>query len=450
MTEIRNQKPLLKHARQLVEAALKAGADMADAIVVEGRSQSVTCRLGKVEASDRSEQNGAGLRVFIGQRQAIVSSNHTDDTLVGELAARAVEMARVSPEDKFAGLADKTRLATSLPDLDIYNEASVSTSELDARALEAEDAALAVAGVTNSSGASAAWSSSGVSLVSSDGFEGSYSRSSHSVSCSVVAGEGSDKQTDYDYATATHLDDLRGAADIGREAGERSVRRLKPKLAETGEAPVIFDPRVSASLIGHFAGAVSGSAIARQASFLRNEMGKNIFAKGVTIIDDPLRRRGLSSRPFDGEGVGAVPLALVDNGALQSWLLDSATARELGFETNGRARRGVSSPPSPGISNLHMEPGKVDPADMIKSIDHGLYVTDLIGHGVNIVTGDYSRGASGFWIENGELTWPVSGITIAGNLTDIFATLVPASDLEFRFSSNAPTLLVERMIVAGQ
>ncbi len=450
MSEMNNQKPLLKHARQLVDAALKAGADAADAIVVQGRSQSVTCRLGKVEASDRSERDGAGLRVFVGQRQAIVSANHTDDALVGELAARAVEMARVSPEDKFAGLADKARLATSLPDLDLFDGTPVSTGELDARALEAEEAALAVTGVTNSSGASAAWSSSGVSLVSSDGFEGSYARTSHSVSCSVVAGEGSDKQTDYDYATATHLDDLRGAADIGRKAGKRTVRRLNPKLAETGEVPVIFDPRVSASLVGHFSNAISGSAIARQASFLRNDMGTSVFGKGVAIVDDPLRLRGLSSRPFDGEGVGAARMALVDDGTLQSWLLDCATARELGLETNGHARRGVASPPSPGVSNLHMEAGRIDPGDMIKSIDHGLYVTDLIGQGVNIVTGDYSRGASGFWIENGALTWPVSGITVAGNLAEIFAALVPASDLEFRFSTNAPTILVERMIVAGQ
>jgi PmbA protein len=450
MSEMNDQKPLLKHARQLVEAALKAGADAADAIVIQGRSQSVTCRLGKVEASDRSERSGAGLRVFIGRRQAIVSSNHTDNALVVELASRAVEMAQVSPEDKYTGLADKERLAISLPDLDLYDDAAVSTSDLDARALEAEDAALAVSGVTNSSGASAAWSSSGISLVSSDGFAGSYARTSHSVSCSVVAGDGSEKQTDYDYATAAHLEDLRGAADIGREAGERSVRRLNPKLAKTGEAPVIFDPRASASLVGHFSSAISGSAIARQASFLRNDMGNQIFGKGITIVDDPLRPRGLSSRPFDGEGVGAARMALVEDGALQSWLLDSATARELGLQTNGHARRGISSPPSPGASNLHMEPGSIDPADMIKSIDHGLYVTDLIGQGVNIVTGDYSRGASGFWIENGELTWPVSGITIAANLADIFAVLVPASDLEFRFSANAPTILVERMIVAGQ
>ncbi len=450
MSEMNNQKPLLKHARQLVEAALKAGANAADAIVVQGRSQSVTCRLGKVEASDRSERDGAGLRVFFGKRQAIVSSNHTNDALVGELAARAVEMARVSPEDKYAGLADKSLLATSLPDLDLYDGASVSTGDLDARALEAEDAALAISGVTNSSGASAAWSSSGVSLVSSDGFEGSYARSSHSVSCSVVAGEGTDKQTDYDYSIATHLEDLRSAADIGREAGERAVRRLNPKLAETGQVPVIFDPRVSGSLVSHFASAISGSAVARQASFLRNEMDTKVFGKGVTIVDDPLRPRGPSSRPFDGEGVGAARLALVEDGMLENWLLDSATARELGLETNGHARRGVSSPPSPGASNLHMEPGNIDPADMIKSIGNGLYVTDLIGQGVNIVTGDYSRGASGFWVENGELTWPVSGITVAGNLADIFASLAPANDLEFRFSTNAPTILVERMIVAGQ
>lgn len=450
MSEMRKQKPLLKHARQLVEAALKAGADEADAIVVQGHSQSVSCRLGKVEASDRSEQDGAGLRVFVGKRQAIVSSNHTDEALVDELANRAVEMARVSPEDPFAGLADKANLAKKFPNLDLFDEVSVSTSDLDARALEAEEAALAVSGVTNSGGASASWSSSGVSLVSSDGFTGSYTRTSHSVSCSVVAGEGADKQTDYDYAVTTHLEDLRGAADIGREAGERTVSRLNPKMAETGEVPVIFDPRVSSSLLGHFASAISGNAIARQASFLRNELGKDIFGKNISIIDDPLRRRGPSSRPFDGEGVGAARMALVDSGTLQSWILDSATARELGFETNGHARRGISSPPAPGPSNLHMEPGNSDPEDLIKAIGNGLFVTSLIGQGVNIVTGDYSRGASGFWIENGELTWPVSGITIAGNLADMFANLVPANDLEFRFATNAPTILVERMIVAGQ
>ncbi len=445
-----DQKPLLKHARKLVEAALSAGADAADAICVQGQSQTVTCRLGKVEAADRSERNGAGLRVFVGKRQAIVSSNHPNESLIGDLARRAVEMAKVSPEDPYAGLADKDRLAKSVPDLDLYDSTNVSTEALDTRAHEAEEAALAVSGVTNSSGASASWSASGICFVSSAGFAESYAGTSQSVSCSVVAGKGTAMQTDYDYGIATHLDDLKDAASVGREAGERVVKRLHPKIADTGQVPVIFDPRISASLIGHFAGAISGSAIARQASFLREYMGKQIFRDGVTIVDDPLRLRGAASRPFDGEGVGVKRMNLVEDGTLQTWLLDSATARELGLITTGHARRGVSSPPSPGAGNLHMEPGKDSPEDLIKSLTTGLYVTDLIGQGVNAVTGDYSRGASGFWIENGELAWPVSEITIAGNLIDMFAVLVPANDLKFRVAQNAPTILIENMVVAGK
>lgn len=445
-----NQKPLLKHAEQLVAAALKAGADAADAIVVQGRSQTVSCRLGEVEASDRAERNGAGLRVFVGQRQAIVSSNQPDEALVEELSSRAVEMAKASPEDEFAGLAASDELARDIADLDLFDDTDVSTELLTERALETEAAARAVKGVTNSNGASASISVSGITLVSSNGFSGSYAGTGHSLSCAVIAGDDGGMQTDYDYDSKSHLSDLRDPAEIGNEAGERTVKKINPRMAVTGTFPVIYDPRVSTSLLGHFAGAISGAAIARKTSFLHNEMGNQIFASGVSIIDDPLRVRGQGSRPFDGEGVGVSKHSLVHDGRLQSWLLDSVTARELGLKSTGHARRGVASPPSPGASNLHMEAGDRSPSDLIGAIGEGLYVTSLIGQGVNMVTGDYSRGASGYWIENGEITHPVSEITIAGNLHEMFKTLTPASDLEFRFSTNAPTLLIEAMTVGGQ
>jgi PmbA protein len=257
-------------------------------------------------------------------------------------------------------------------------------------------------------------------------------------------------ERDYDYSSVLHAADLEKPAAIGRNAGERAVKRLNPRKVPSGRVPVVFDPRVAGSLVSHLGSAINGAAIARQTSFLQDKLGAQVFRAGIRIVDDPLRRRGLRSRPFDAEGVAGQPIALVDNGVLKSWLLDSATARELGKTTTGHAQRGVSSAPSPGPTNLHLEPGPKTPQTLIGEISHGFYVTDLIGMGVNFVTGDYSRGAAGFWIENGELTYPVSEVTIAGDLAEMFRTIEPANDLVFRYGTNAPTLRLEGMTVAGQ
>jgi PmbA protein len=359
-------------------------------------------------------------------------------------------MARAAPEDPFAGLADQAQLAGDIPDLDLLDPDLPSVALLEERARRAESAALAVAGVTKSGGASASAGIGGMVLVTSQGFRGAYLHSGQSVAMTAIAGEGTAMERDYDYSSVLHGADLDAPEKVGRTAGERTVERLNPRKVETKRVPVVFDRRVAGSLVGHLAGAINGSAVARKTSFLKDKLGERLFGSGIDIIDDPLRRRGLRSRPFDAEGVASRPLAVVEDGVLASWLLDSATARELGFATNGHAQRGVSSTPAPGPSNLHLSAGADTPEALMADIAEGFYVTDLIGMGVNQVTGDYSRGASGFWIENGRRSYPVSEVTIAGNLVEMFRALLPANDLEFRFGTNAPTLRVEGLTVAGR
>jgi PmbA protein len=411
-------------------------------------SLSVEVRDGTVEASERSEGDNMGLRAFVGRRQAVVSTNDLTGNL-DELAERAVAMARVAPEDKFAGLAEPDRLAKQIPDLDLLDPELPSVTQLEAMARAAEAAALAVKGVSKSGGASASAGIGGMVLVTSGGFKGSYLGSRHGVSMQAIAGEGTGMEQDYDFSSAIHAADLTAPELIGRSAGERAVRRLNPRKVTTRRVPVVFDPRIAGSLVGHLASGINGSAITRKTSFLKDRMGERLFAPGIAIVDDPLRRRGLRSHPFDGEGVAGERRALVRDGVLASWILDCATARELGLATTGHARRGVSSTPSPGASNLHLEPGAVSADALIADIADGFYVTDLIGMGANMVTGDYSRGASGFWIENGERSYPVSEMTIAGHLNEIFRTLTPANDLVFRYGTNAPTVRLEGLTVAG-
>jgi len=448
MTSLLDQSALRKLAERLVAAARRAGADAADAVAERGVSQSVEVRDGTVEASERSEGDNMGLRVLVGRRQAVVSTNDLAGD-IDELATRAVAMARVAPEDKFAGLADPALLVKTIPDLDLLDPQLPSVGALEETARAAEAAGLAVAGVTKSGGASASAGIGGMVLVTSTGFSGAYLGSRHGISMQAIAGEGTGMEQDYDFSSALHAADLRAPTEIGRTAGERAVRRLNPKKVATRRVPVVFDPRVANSLVGHLSSAINGSAIARKTSFLKNRLGEQIFAPGIRVIDDPRRRRGLRSHPFDAEGVAGERRALIDDGRLTTWILDCATARELGLTTTGHAQRGVSSTPSPGASNLHLEPGDRSPAALIADIEEGLYVTDLIGMGANMVTGDYSRGASGLWIERGELTYPVSEITIAGHLNDIFRTLTPANDLVFRYGFNAPTVRIEGLTVAG-
>ncbi len=449
MDSLFDQSALTALADRLVQAAKKAGADTADAVAMRSVSLSVEVRDAAVEESERAEGNDLGLRVLVGRRQAVVSTNDIARADVSELAARAVAMARVAPEDRFAGLAEADQLARSVPDLDLIDREMPAVGVLETMARAAERAALAVKGVSKSSGASASAGIGGMVLVTSHGFSGAYLGSRYGLSMSAIAGEGTAMETDYDYSSTLHLADLESPEKIGHTAGARAVERLNPRKVATKKVPVVFDPRVSGSLVSHLASAINGSAIARKTSFLKDKLGERLFAPGINIIDDPLRRRGQRSRPFDAEGIPGCRMALVENGVLKSWLLDCATARELSLATTGHAQRGVSSAPSPGPSNLHLEPGSVSPAQLLRDIGEGFYVTDLIGMGVNSVTGDYSRGAAGFWIENGERSYPVSEVTIAGHLLDIFRTLSPANDLEFRHGTNAPTLRVEGLTVAG-
>ena len=433
----------------LIDKARMHGADAADAIMVESRALSLTYRLGRQEQIERSEGTDVGLRVFIGQRQAIVSSSDFAPAAMDELAERAVAMARAVPEDPYCGLADPSLLATSVPDVDSCDSAEPSVEALLARAAAAEDAALAVPGITNSEGANASWAITRSAIVATNGFARTRARSRHTLSASVLAGEGKGMERDYDYTTATYWEDLRDPAEVGRAAAERTVRRLHPRKAESAQVPVIYDPRAARSLVAHLASAANGAAVARGTTFLKGRLGQRIFPETITVFEDPLRRRGLQSRPFDGEGIATRPMAIVDRGVLATWILDLRSARQLGLQTTGHAVRGTSAPPSPGTTNLFIDPGDTTPEALIGSVGRGLYVTELIGMGINGVTGDYSRGASGFWIENGQLTYPVSEVTVAGNLLDMFARVTAANDLEFRYGTDAPTLRVDGMTVAG-
>ena len=440
----------LDRLTDLIAAARKLGADAADAIFVESASLGVSYRMGRLEDVERSESLDIGLRVFWGKRQAVSSTTDLRAPSLKALAERVVEMARTAPEDPYCGLADPARLARDFPALDLEDPADPGAEVLKARAAAAEGAALAVPGITNSEGASASWGRSAVALATSEGFAGTYGGTSHSVSVSVLAGEGTGMERDDDFLSARHGSDLGDPAAAGREAAARALKRLNPRKAETCAVPIIYDPRVSMSLVGHFAGAINGASIARGVSFLKDAMGKQVFARGIEIVDDPHRVRGLRSKPFDGEGVANGRRALAHDGLLTTWIMDSASARQLGLATTGHAARGTGGPPSPATTNLYMQAGTPTPAELMADIKQGFYVTELIGMGVNGVTGDYSRGASGFWIENGEITYAVSEVTIAGHLLPMFKSLVAASDLEFRYGVNAPTLRIEGLTLGGR
>lgn len=439
---------LLERATQLVDLARAAGADEADAVVVRSRSQSVGVRLGKVESTDSSESDDFSLRVFVGRRVASVSANPGFD--LKTLAERAVAMAKVSPEDPYASLADQSRLAKNYPDLEQLDKTIVTTDQLRDTALAAEEAALSVKGVTNSSGAGASSGMGGLVLVTSHGFEGSYMASRFGRSVSVIAGEGTKMERDYDYDSRLYYNELDSAEEIGRRAGERVVKRLNPRQVDTASnVTIVYDPRVARSFVGTISGAINGASVARKSTFLRDMMGRQILNSGITITDDPLIVRGPSSRPFDGEGVKGEKLVMIENGVLNHWFLSTSTANELGLVTNGRGvRSGTSVGPAP--TNLALEPGELSPEELIKQIGTGFYVTETIGHGANILTGEFSCGASGFWIENGELAFPVSEVTIASNLKDMFMRVVAANDIDRTYGVASPTLAIEGITLAGK
>lgn len=434
---------------RLITAAKAAGADGADALYAENVSTGVSFRLGKPEEVERAESADLGLRVFVGQKVASVSTTDLSQQSVEALPEKAIAMARLAPEDPFATLAASDQIAEYWPDLDLEDPSEPAADALIDRARIAEEAALAVRGVTNSEGGSASFSRSAIALATSHGFFGQYGTTSHSTSVSVLAGSDDAMERDYDYSSARFIADLETPEHIGQRAGTRAVSRLNPRKVRSQSVPVVFAPRVSNSLLGHLIGAISGTAIARSVSFLKDDLGQPVFSPDVTIIDEPHIRRGLRSKPFDGEGVPNPKLMPIENGVLTGWLLDCSSARQLGLSSNGRASRGTSGPPAPAATNFYMAAGKISAADLIGPIKEGLYVVELMGMGVNPVTGDYSRGAAGFWIENGVITYPVSEITIAGNLKDMFRTLTAADDLRHFYGVDAPTVRIEEMTVAG-
>jgi PmbA protein len=440
---------MLNVLQDLLKTAQGFGATSADAVLADSTSVSVQRRLGKPESLSRSEEAEVGLRVFVGKQQAIVSSSDKSPETLWQMAERAVAMARAVPEDAYAGIADAAQLATSFPDLDMYDDAQISVEKMIELADHAEDAARAVSGVTNSEGAECSAGSEAVYYAASNGFAQGYAGSGFSLSVSVIAGRDTAMETDYEYDSVTFLSDLKNPADIGRSAGERAVAALNPRKGKTKQMPVVFDRRVSGGMIGSLAGAVSGGAVARGTTFLKDKMGQQIFAADITVVDDPFMKRGMRSHPFDAEGVAPSRRNIIENGVLTGWLLDLASARQLGLQTTGNAARGASSPPSPRAANFYMQPGNVMPDALIADIAEGFFVTQMMGSGANPVTGDYSRGARGFWIENGKIAYPVSEMTIAGNIKDMWMNLTAANDLIFKYGVDAPTLRIGSMTVAG-
>lgn len=435
----------------LISKATSVGADAADAVFVEGISLSLACRLGKTEQLERSEGSDLGLRVFKGNRQAIVSSSDISSSALDELVSRAIAMASSVPEDPYCGIADPDQIMTnSSVDLDLVESDEPSADTLKSRAMETEEAARAVSGVTNSEGSEASWSRSRIALAASNGFRGTREGTRSGLSVSVLAGEGTSMERDYDYASTVFSEDLPLPAELGKRAGEQTVARLNPQKIDSAQVPVIFAPRVSGSILGHLSSAINGAAVARGTSFLKDKMGERIFPAEISIVDDPLRQRGLRSKQFDGEGLQTARRSFIENGILQSWVLNLRSARQLGVDPSGHASRGTSSPPGSGVTNFFMEAGDVSPERMIADVGNGLLITEMIGHGINYVTGDYSRGATGFWIEKGEVAYPVSEITIAGNLSDMFASVTAANDLEFRYGTDAPSIRVDGMTIAGK
>ncbi|OIQ45591.1 MAG: modulator protein [Roseobacter sp. MedPE-SW] len=436
----------------LIDAAKRAGADAVDAMATEGRSLSIEVREGNLEHAERSEGTDLGLRVFIGQRQAQVSSSDSRPETMHAMAERAVAMAREAPEDPYSGLANADQLAQNW-DVDALElcdpSAEPAPEALQQDALAAEAACAAIEGISQVQAAGASYGHHSVYLATSNGFAGGYQRTGRSLSCTGIAGTGTGMERDYDGDSRTFQNDLRSAEDIGRTAGERAVARLNARRPQTGSYPVLFDERVSSSLIGHLLSASNGAAIARGSSWLQGAVGDQILPQALSVIEDPHRARISGSRPFDGEGLPTQKRAIIENGVLTGWTLDLASARKLGLQSTGNAVRGVGSVPSPSNWNVALTPGHQSRAELIAQMGTGLLVTSLIGSTINPNTGDYSRGASGYWVENGEIAYPVNECTIAGNLRDMLKSLVPANDARSYLSRVVPSLLVEGMTLAG-
>ncbi|QPH55455.1 TldD/PmbA family protein [Pontivivens ytuae] len=439
----------LTHA--LIDAAKKAGADAADAVAIRDDTLSIEVLKGRLEQAERSEGTEIGLRVFAGKRQASVSASDTRPEMIETLAQRAVAMARIAPEDPHAGLADPGQLAgdVSAAALDLEDDARPDPATLEEMALAAEAAAMAVPGVSQMQATGAGASTRAMHLAASNGFSGGYGRTGYSLSAVAISGEGLGMERDYFGDSRTHLADLMSPEEIGRIAGERAVALAGASKPPTGRYPVIYDERISSGVIGHLLAAINGNAVARGASWLKDAMGEAVLPAGLDLIEDPHRARATGSRPFDGEGLPTGQKALVKDGVLQSWVLDLATGRKLGLESTGNAARGVSGSPSPSVGNLSLTQGAHSKEELMREMGTGLLITSLIGASINPTTGDYSRGASGFWIENGEIARAVNECTVAGNLRDMLRTIVPANDARTHLSRVVPSLMVEGLTIAG-
>ena len=437
-------------AENIIKKTISAGATDCDVVLAEGSGKSISCRLQKIEDVEESNDKTLGIRALIGNQQAFVSSSDIDEEKLNESILKVVEMAKLAPEDDTACLGDKKFFEDNFENLNLYQEEETETELLIDAVKECEEVALSTKGISNSEGAGASYSTGEFFLATSNGFRGGYKSSMNSISCSVLAGEGLNMERDYDYDVSRHLNDLQKPSLIGKSAAEKAIQRLNPRKVKSCKTAVVFDKRISNDLLGYFASAIAGPAIARETSFLKDSLHKKIFNKEISIIDNPKITKGLGSRPFDGEGIKTSEKELVSNGILNTWILNTSTAKKLNLKTTGHASRSVGSPPGVRTSNLYMANGISSYEDMINSIKSGFYATELIGMGVNLITGDYSMGASGLWIENGEIAYPVNEITIASNLKEMFLNLTAANDLEFKYRSNAPTLRVDGMTLAGK
>jgi len=433
----------------LIKKSKKSGADSVDVVYIENTNIDVGCRLKKIEKLERSESNDIGLRFIKNKKQVIVSSNDLTKKNLEELIYKASKMVGAVPRDPYCSIAKKKDLIKKIPNLEIFDSKEPTIKSLKDKVIEAENAGLNVKGVTNSEGAEIGWNKSKIYLFNSNGLNVSYQSSSYDIYAVLIAGRGTLMEREYEFASSVFEKDLTKTSLVGKKAGELAVKKINPKKIKTSKIPVIFSPRVANSFLKHLSSAINGNSITRGTSFLKKKLNKKIFSSNINIIDNPLKKRGLQSKPFDGEGLETKKTQIIKNGELKTWFLDLATAHQLRLKSTAHASRNISSPPTPSPTNLYFEPSNISPKSLIGNIKKGVYLTELMGSSVNLTNGDYSRGGSGFWIDKGEITYPINGITIADNLNEMFKKIILANDLEFKHGLNSPTMLIEDMIVAG-
>ena len=444
-----NKTQINEKAEYLIKKSKKAGAEDVDVVYVENTNIDVGCRLKKIEKLERSESNDLGLRFIKNKKQVIVSSNDLSNKSLEELVYKASNMVKAVPKDPYCSIAEKKDLIKKIPNLNILENKEPSINSLKNKVIEAEKAGLNVNGVTNSEGSEIGWNKSKIHLFNSNGLNVNYQSSNYSIYVVLIAGKGTSMEREYEFASSVSEKDLIKPSIVGKKAGEKAVKRLKPRKIKTSKIPVIFSPRVANSFLRYLSSSINGNSIARGTSFLKKKLNKKIFSENINIVDNPLKKGGLQSKPFDGEGLETKKTEIVKNGELKTWILDLSTAKQLKLKSTGHASRGISSPPSPNPTNLYFEPGNISKKNLIGNIKKGIYLTELMGSSGNLINGDYSRGGSGFWIDKGEITYPINEITIADNLNEMFKRIILADDLEFKQGLNSPTMLIENMTVAG-